>query len=260
MEEKNEELKEETKTKKSFLNNKKTVKGKALTAWIIVIIIIAMIVTFGSGLIVGKLLYEGKKKNSNTVIDNTNSEIPNNTDNTEDTSKININELINIAGFDYDATDSFFAPLLYNDGIIEELDFEKKTNIVYVYALRNQLLGSVSGQEYEGCFNGSGSCQSIKKDYFEDIAKKYGLTPFTPDCIDYKDMYLFTYGGSTSDYSKVSHEYSYKVVDENVIFTDTVHFTAASYATVGDKTEVKEFTFKKNSITGDYYLYSVYTK
>lgn len=104
MEEKNEELKEETKTKKSFLNNKKTVKGKALTAWIIVIIIIAMIVTFGSGLIVGKLLYEGKKKNSNTVIDNTNTETNTNSevDNNEnlefnDNAKSQIDDFIKLA-------------------------------------------------------------------------------------------------------------------------------------------------------------------
>ena len=97
MEEKNEKLKEETKTKKSFLNNKKTVKGKALTAWIIVIIIIAMIVTFGSGLIVGKLLYEGKNKKSNTVIDNTNTETNTNTEPTTPDKPL---ETFDLANFD----------------------------------------------------------------------------------------------------------------------------------------------------------------
>ena len=54
--------------KKSFLNNKKTVSGKALSAWLITMIVIFMLFTFGLGLFLGKELFSektNKKKNDN---------------------------------------------------------------------------------------------------------------------------------------------------------------------------------------------------
>lgn len=56
-----EELKKESE-KKGKLGGKKTVKGKKLSAFIIAIIVIALAISYGSGFILGKILYEKKDK------------------------------------------------------------------------------------------------------------------------------------------------------------------------------------------------------
>lgn len=55
------EVKEE-KQKKGKLVGKKTVKGKKLSIFIIVIIVIALVISYGSGFILGKILYENEDK------------------------------------------------------------------------------------------------------------------------------------------------------------------------------------------------------
>lgn len=66
-EEKLEEVKSTEQVKKESenkgkLSGKKTVKGKKLSAFIIVIIVIALAISYGSGFILGKILYEKKDK------------------------------------------------------------------------------------------------------------------------------------------------------------------------------------------------------
>lgn len=56
-----EESKKESE-KKGKLGGKKTVKGKKLSAFIIVIIVISLAISYGSGFILGKILYEKKDK------------------------------------------------------------------------------------------------------------------------------------------------------------------------------------------------------
>ncbi len=58
--------------KRTFWNNKRTVRGKALSAWLIVIIAIFMLFTFGIGIYLGKELFADKEKknDSNPVVDN----------------------------------------------------------------------------------------------------------------------------------------------------------------------------------------------
>lgn len=59
------EQKQEQKQKKSFWNNKKTVKGKALSAWLIAMITIFMLFIFGLGIFLGKELF-AKKESDNS--------------------------------------------------------------------------------------------------------------------------------------------------------------------------------------------------
>lgn len=61
--------------KRTFWNNKKTVKGKALSVWLVVMVVIFMLFTFGIGVFLGKQLYETKKNNSGSSKDNTNTEV-----------------------------------------------------------------------------------------------------------------------------------------------------------------------------------------
>ena len=232
--------------KKRLLNNKKKVKGKALTAWIIVIIIISMIVTFGSGLIVGKLLYEDKKNITTKVIDNTVDE------------KLGL-ELAHIAEIDFDETASnFITPLLFNNGVINDLSADVKTAVVYAYALKSNLLVKVTGEEEPSCADGQGFCNAIKKSDFNEIIKKYGISEYVPsNAREYNDMYLFNYGGNVVEYNKATHSYSYSKIDNNIIIIDKIVFEENEK---GNKTEYKEFTFKKNKESGNYYLYSVFTR
>lgn len=58
-ENKQESLEKEELSKKG---NKKIIKGKSLTIYIVIIIVIAMALTFGSGFLLGKVLYEEKKE------------------------------------------------------------------------------------------------------------------------------------------------------------------------------------------------------
>ena len=59
----------ESEKKENFLNKKKQVKGKPLKIWIIVIVIIFMLFTFGAGLALGKNLY-GKDNKKETTKEN----------------------------------------------------------------------------------------------------------------------------------------------------------------------------------------------
>ena len=68
-----------TKEKKSFWNNKKQVKGKALSAWVIAMILIFMLFTFGIGIFLGKELFvnnEEKDTEEPTNAEVTNTEVP----------------------------------------------------------------------------------------------------------------------------------------------------------------------------------------
>ena len=64
-------MEEEVEKKKSFLNNKKKIRGKALSAYVIVIIAIFMLFTFGIGYYLGKVLNEPKNESkvNNEVVD-----------------------------------------------------------------------------------------------------------------------------------------------------------------------------------------------
>lgn len=71
------EMQQKKQQKKSFWNNKKTVKGKALSAWLITIVVIFMLITFGLGMFLGKELAKSNEKKGiskpdNTVVDDNN--------------------------------------------------------------------------------------------------------------------------------------------------------------------------------------------
>ena len=90
--------------KRTFWNNKRTVKGKALSAWLIVIIAIFMLFVFGLGIYLGKELFAEKNtkssknsSNSNTVVDNTDTEVIDNS---------KINQFISAALYSNSAGDS----------------------------------------------------------------------------------------------------------------------------------------------------------
>ena len=105
---------EET-AKKGLLNNKKQVTGKKLSVWVVVMILIFMLFTFGLGVYFGKEVFSDKKKSNkgtnteqttnsetNTVIDNNNNENTNtvvdnnNNENTNTVEDNNNNEIIDI--------------------------------------------------------------------------------------------------------------------------------------------------------------------
>ena len=60
--------------KKGLFNNKRQVKGKALSVWLIVMVLIFMMFTFGLGIYLGKELFAENKEN-NSEKDNTNTAV-----------------------------------------------------------------------------------------------------------------------------------------------------------------------------------------
>ena len=69
---------EEKPKKKSFWNNKRTVKGKALSAWVIVMILIFMLFTFGIGIFLGKEVFWSNNNNKNSNKNNDQENVVNN--------------------------------------------------------------------------------------------------------------------------------------------------------------------------------------
>lgn len=60
--------------KKSFWNNKRTIKGKALSAWVIVMILVFMLFTFGLGLFLGKKVFVENNNKEKEPVNNENTE------------------------------------------------------------------------------------------------------------------------------------------------------------------------------------------
>ncbi len=66
----------DTKEKRiNFWNNKKQVKGKALAAWVIAMIIIFMLFTFGIGIFLGKAVFVKNEEKASEETNTTNNEI-----------------------------------------------------------------------------------------------------------------------------------------------------------------------------------------
>lgn len=69
-------MEEKKQKSKNFWNNTKTIKGKALSIWLIVIILSFMLIIFGLGMYLGKKIAEPKKENNtddnitNEVVEN----------------------------------------------------------------------------------------------------------------------------------------------------------------------------------------------
>lgn len=83
--------------KRTFWNNKRTVKGKALSAWLITMIAIFMLFVFGLGIFLGKEMF-AKKESGNTEKQN-NTETNTNT-NVEPTTPVKQLETFDLANFD----------------------------------------------------------------------------------------------------------------------------------------------------------------
>ena len=84
------EMQQKKQQKKSFWNNKKTVKGKALSAWLVIIIVIFMLVTFGLGMFLGKKLFENKNDGNNSNNSNSNTIVEEQNNDKEQQEKINL--------------------------------------------------------------------------------------------------------------------------------------------------------------------------
>ena len=240
---------EEEKKEEIEIKDEKS-KGKEFNKILLIIVGIALILV---GLCFGFLLGRGKTTNTNDEPDNNEQ-----TDKPEEDEETIINELINIADLNTTATDEFFAPLLYNNGVINEFDNETKINIIYRYAKRNVTITEITGDAVDGCSDGGNdSCDGIKISDFDNIAKKYGITDYSFNGQTYEDMYLFSYGGNQTIYKSVSHNISTNKGEDGYTITDKLMFTAIDPSSIPNKEVVKEFTFKKNE--DGYYLYSINT-
>ena len=249
------------------------VRGKALTIYIIIIVVVASAISFGSGFILGKKMYEEKKKespkeiqdkpaNNNQVEDKPQNEVTGDGD-VKVTEQL-FEKLKNIAQLDNESSKTdLFTPLLSHDGLLSSFDTNVKTSIVYQYAKNNGMSNTTNSQTDSNCNSGgSGICIRINKADFDEIAKKYGYTNLIPEvygpCKIYNNMYYFNYGGDATPYEKTLHNVTYVTNGEDIILTDNLTYKYYDHSHADD-TETREFTFKKGA-DGSYYLYSVYKK
>lgn len=234
-----------------------TIKGTALTVYIIVIVVIASAICFGTGFYLGKKVCEPSKKKDKTE----EKEKIEKKDEVVNTSNSN-EELANIAGIN---NNDPVGTIVINDGVLNDFSNEDKSRIVYDYARRNNLTKTVTGEETVYCADGSGMCLGIKVSDYNEIMKKYGFENFTPEiygseCHTYDNMYLFNYGGDYTPYVKTLHNINQSTDGDDIIITDTMTYVASKESGVEDRELIKEFTFKKTEETGQYYLFSVYTR
>ena len=251
-------------------NNKKgkciKVRGKALTIYIIIIVVIASAISFGSGFILGKKMYEEKKKEPPKEIqDKPAEEKPQNATNDNEKNEVTeelLDELKNIAQLDNeDGKISLFTPLLFDEGILNELSDDIKTRTIYAYAIHNKMTFSEEAGVDQDCISsgGSGMCIYLKIEDFNTIAKKYGFLEFKPDAYIKNNKYYFNYSGDATPYEKTLHNVTYVINGEDIILTDNLTYRYNANIDHADDTEIREFTFKKGA-DGSYYLYSVYKK
>ena len=212
----------------------------------IIIMVVLVVVSFIAGLSVGRM--QPKQK-------------PEKVEQEEPKKQIEfelMDELADIAQLDRDLTADFFTPLLTHDGVINDMDSQTKTRIVYLYAVLNHKTVTVSGSEYSSCEAGAGFCTGIETSIFKEISALYGMSNFIPtDCYTYKNMYLFYYGGAVDTYEEAKQNLTAEYKDDDILMTDVITYVPI------DKTDTtlkvtKEFLFKKND--KGYYLYSVNTK
>lgn len=238
--------------KKSFWNYKRTVKGKALSAWLIVMITIFMLFIFGLGIYLGKEVFakkedngkSNKENNTNTVVDNTNT-----TDN-----KIDEEELQIIAMLYETNYSEYYNPLLITNGVINDLNNDQKTMLVYKYASKKNMTEA----NPVACNDGAGLCVGIKIEDFNTILKKYEITNIDASSLKREnDMYIIQSGGDIVAY-KINHNLSSNAVNESYIITDKMELMNSATGTK-EKEETKEYTFIK-STDGSYSLHSVTTK
>ena len=159
MEENNQEEMQDKQQKKSFLNNKKTIKGKALSAWLIAMILIFMLFVFGLGIFLGKELF-GKEDNPEApnTGDETNTEIIDSDEIiTLDVNDATVQDLFN--KFSYDPTRCFLTGEVLNTSNIARL------RVAYDN-LDQDAITSVSCSNYKGVVRNTsgglrGHCGSV---------------------------------------------------------------------------------------------------
>lgn len=227
----------------------KETKNNNFNKLLFVIVGIALILV---GLCFGYIVGRGATKENKKEEENTNKE-----DIKEDDEEL-LKELINIADLNNtNPPTELFTPLLFNDGVINDFDNETKLMVVYQYAIRNKKTTNVTGDMFDDCRDGSGSCVGIKIDDFKEIAKKYGIVDYKFEGKTYEDMYLFSYGGDVTGYESTSHDISSKKEGKDYIITDNIEFIASQVSSLPNRSITKEFTFKEKD--NEYYLYSIKT-
>lgn len=213
----------------------------------IIIMVLLVVVSFVAGLSVGRM--QPKQK-------------PEKVEEPEPKKEIEfelMDELVNIAQLDRDLTAEYFTPLLMNNGVINDMNVQTKTRIVFLYASLNNKTKKVTGTEYSSCEAGPGWCEGIEISTFKEISALYGLSDFTPtDCHTYNNMYLFYYGGAVTTYEEARQNITAEYNDnDEIVLTDVITYVPMDNLNTSQKVK-KEFLFKKND--KGYYLYSVTTK
>lgn len=245
-EEKKEEVVEETtQEKKKILNNKKEVKGKPLKIWLVVMIIIFMLITFGLGLYLGKQLYRKENKKSS----NNNQPVE---EKKEEDTKGNNSEK-SVALIRYESTENTIK-VIYNDDTVKTIkkgyikdDYYLDNDVIYFKDLDNTIYSlnlkdeSATAQKIEYDFSGAG--------VFHTFSVVDGVIYYLKR--DNNQYYAYSYNINNKTEEKKQLNISYTgIIDysdgETIYFIDNQHYgTEDAYS----------YNFKTNELKkiGNYY-------
>lgn len=128
------------------------------------------------------------------------------------------------------------------------LTLDEKKSIIFWYAFENRLFDEIllptTGEKYDG----------ISIENFDIVKEYYGITEdytmFFESNMIYNGYLLYSQGG-TGTASIVKHNFSSKIVDNNIIVTDNAVISQME----DEKSQTIEFKFSKNN-KDEYYLVS----
>ena len=193
---------ETTQEKKSILNNRKEVKGKPLKIWLVVMIAIFMLFTFGLGVYFGKEIFIEKERKSNNgsindgMENNNNNTVENNNETAthDDSEKIKeANQLLrDLMAFDSNVEDriTYYA----NNKIVDasSLDHEIVYQIVFSKYYYNKNLEEISLDDFNSKVKEmiDDSYSYVAKDYYNKCSgrgykleeNKYVYVPYNGGC------------------------------------------------------------------------------
>ncbi len=205
LDEKQESQQQVHQQKRTFWNNKKTVKGKALSAWLIVMIVIFMLFTFGLGIYFGKEVFSEKENKNKSNNEKSNTE-----------PQPQVNEIVKEKDFDKDAvilmrTFSYYVHDIQNEELFSkdlvtfnDLSSKYKNRLAFAYFVSNFYSTHGSDENY---FEG----KDVNSTYVGNNEEQYYLSSATLEKY-FKELF-----GETAEYVEESFE-SYHISSLSMFF------------------------------------------
>ncbi len=140
--------------------------------------------------------------------------------------------------------------------ILGEQSVESKMLFLYFYLLNNDMIVTVSGDEYTNCQYGSGNCTAVSIETANAVAQNLlnEDSNMFSSLEKYNNMYIFTYGGWTMGPRYISNNFSADYDSDGIVVLNEASILTTDNQ-LQDNLKIK-YNFKLNS-NNEYYLYSI---